>query len=810
MSTSRQDLRYGLRMLMKNPGFTAVAVVALALGIGANTAIFSVIDAALLRPLPYQQPDRLLTLGESRDSAGDELADTSYPDYLDWVRDAKSLQSLAAYSGDGFILTGNGSPEAVDAARVTANFFSTLGVKPAVGRDFVSGEDRINGDKVVILSHSFWKDRFGARPGAVGQTIRLDSQGYTIIGVLPPEFEFAPIHSPPVWVPLSPGADMARRRNLRWMMVIGRVKQGLTFAQASAEMRTINAGLATAYPQEDGKVRIVIGTLRERIIGHIRPLLVTLFGAVSFVLLIACANVAGLLLARGARRKKEIAIRMALGAGRAQLVRQFLTESVLLALAGGGLGLLWSQWFVSLMVAAIPKERLAAMPYLNSVAVDPLVLAFTFLAALATGILFGIAPAFEASRADVNQSLKDLGRGSAGRSTSRLRGIFVVAEIGLALMLLAGASLMLKSVTALFHADPGFRTENLLTFAVYLPPSAYKDDASHRRFYESFSDRLRSLPGVQGVATVSVLPLTAGGNTIRFVVEGRPTAVGAEDECNIRDTSAGYFSVMKIPLREGRFFTPNDKAPAPPTVIVNQAFASHYFPGDDALGKRIRFTYSPTNPFTEIVGVVGNENADQLDAPMPPIIYTSFDRSPDSYANYVVRTSASAGDLIGPVRAALHDLDAELPLIEPQTMDQIIAASPAVFLRKYPSYLLGSFAVLAITLAMVGLYGLVSFSVAQRTQEIGIRMALGAEPRDVLRMVVKQGMALTAAGLAAGVAGALALTRFLSGLLYGVKPTDPVAFVEVSLILAAVALLASYIPARRATKVDPLVALRYE
>jgi putative ABC transport system permease protein len=810
MGTLPQDLRYGLRMLAKNPGFAAVAVVALALGIGANAAIFSVINAALLRPLPYWQPDRLLTLGESRDPTNEELADTSYPDYLDWVRQTKSFQSLAAYDNDGFILTGSGSPEVVQAARVTSSFFSTLGVKPALGRDFVSGEDRPNGDKMVILSHNFWKDRFGARSGAVGQTIRLDGQAYTIIGVLPPEFEFAPTHSPPVWVPLSPYGGMAQRRNLRWLMVIGRLRQGSTFAQASAEMQTINAGLATAYPQENGKIHISMGTLRERIIGRIRPLLITLFGAVSFVLLIACANVAGLLLARGAQRKREIALRMALGAGRAQLLRQFLTESVLLALAGGGLGLLWSQWFVSLMVAAIPKERLAAMPYLNSVTVDPRVLAFTLVVALATGILFGLAPAFEASRADVSQNLKEQVRGSAGHGTSRLRSIFVVAEIGLALMLLAGAGLMLRSMSALFRADPGFETRNLLTFAVYLPPDSYKDDASHLRFYQSFSDRLRSLPGVQGVATVSVLPLTGGGNTIRFVVEGRPTAVGAEDECNIRDISAGYFSLMKIPLREGRFFRAGEKATAPPTVIVNQAFAKRYFPGDDPLGKRIRFTFAPTNPFQEILGVVGNENIDQLDTPMPPIIYTSFDRGPDSYTNYVVRASGSAGDMLGPVRAALHDQDAELPLIEPQTMDQIIAASPAVFLRRYPSYLLGSFAVLAITLAMVGLYGLISFSVAQRTQEIGIRMALGAEPSDVLKMVVKQGVVLTGGGLAAGVAGALALTRFLAGFLYGVKPTDPVAFVEVSAILAAVALLACYIPARRATKVDPLVALRYE
>ena len=543
------DIRYGLRTLRKNPGFTAVAVLTLALGIGANTAIFSVINAVLLKPLPYWQPDQLVTIAESR-SERDSARDASYPDYLDWTGQTKSLQSLAAFNGISFVFNGSGSPETLEATRVMANFFVTLEMKPTVGRDFAAGEDRPRKAKVVILSHKFWNERYAANPDTVGQAIRLDGKIYTIVGVLPEEFDFAPTNSPPLWVPLNPDPQYALRRNLRWLRVIGRLDQGVSFSQAFAEMQAINARLASAYPQENGAVRIVMGTLRDRIVGRIRPLLVILFGAVSFVLLIACGNIASLLLARGISRKKEIAIRMAVGAGPRELLRQFLTESTLLALGGGALGLLCSRWFVSLMLAAIPEAQLRIMPYLNKVRMDPAVLTFTFVVAVATGILFGLAPALDMSRADANQTLKDQARSSPGRSTSRLRDTFVVAEIGLAMMLLVGAGLMLKSLASLLRADPGFRAENLLTFAVDLPSSAYKDDPSALRFEQRFSEHIRSLPGVTGVATVSVLPLSGGGNTIRFIVEGRPISAGNEDECYIRTITSGYFDVMKIPLIE--------------------------------------------------------------------------------------------------------------------------------------------------------------------------------------------------------------------------------------------------------------------
>jgi putative ABC transport system permease protein len=809
----RRNVLYATRMARKSRGFTALVIVVLALGIGVNASIFSVVNAALLRPLPYREPGKLVTIGETRAQFDVPNPDSSYPDYVDWTRQAQSFESIAGYSGDGATFTGAGAPEMLDVGRVTANFFSTLGVKPALGRDFVAADDLTDGPKIVMVSYRFWKEHLGSNANVIGEVLHLDGEGYAIIGVLPSQFEFAPMDSPPVWVPLRPNHELAARRNLRWMHAIARPRNGVSSAQAFAEMRAITARLALAYPQEDGAVRLQMGALREQIVGQVRPLLLILFGAVSLVLLIACANVANLLLSRGTARKREIAVRMALGASRGQLIRQFLTESLLLALAGGALGLLASPWCVSLMVRGIPKDQLASMPYLSSVHIDPAVLAFTFLIAAGTALVFGLAPALDLSRADMNQNLKEEARGSAGSGASRLRSVLVVAELSLALMLLVGAGLLLKSVTALFHADPGFDTNNLLTFSIDLPSIAYKDDAAALAFEQRFTGQLRSLPGVEGVATVSVIPLTGGGNSIRFVVEGRPVEKGHEDECFIRSITADYFKVMKVPLGKGRFFASTDgrnQKGALPVLMVNRAFARRYFPNEDALGKRIRFTYSPQNPFAQIVGIVGDENAGQPGAPPAPVIYTFFDQSPDSFLNVVVRTAGNPLGLMGPIRGVLNSDDPELPMIEPQTMEQIIESSPAVFLRRYPSFLIGSFAALALGLALVGLYGVISFSVAQRTREIGIRMALGAVRRDVLRIVLRQGLLLAVAGVGCGVAGGLLLTRFLGSLLYGVRPTDPVTFAAVSALLIAVALVASYVPARRATQVDPIVALRYE
>ena len=813
LESTIRDLRYGTRILRQNPGFTAVAILTMALGIGANTAIFSVVYAALLRPLPYYQPAQIATLGETRDLnhlTDSSTANTSYPDYIDWTQQAKSFDSMGGYQGDQFIYSGSGNPETIPGGQATASFFATLGVKMALGRDFLPGEDLPDASKVAIVTHAFWEQRLGANPSAVGQTLRLDARAYTLVGVLPRNFEFAPVGSPPIWVPIDP-INGLERRNLRWMNIIARFKSGVSSTQAYTEMRTINSRLAAAYPQQNASVAIVMGTLRDRIVGKVQPLLLTLLGAVSFVLLIACANVASLFLARVADRKKEIAVRVALGAGRNALVLQFLTESLVIAFAGGALGLLWSQWGVKLMLAIIPQEELDALPYLKSVQIDPAVLLFTLFVAVMTGILFGVVPAIQMSRTDVNQGLRDEGRGaSAGAEKSRLRDVLVVAEIAIALVLLAGAGLMVKSVSALMHQDPGFDTRNLLTFAVGLPDTTYKDDPSAIRFEREFSDKLRNLPGVQDDAVIGKLPLTGNGNTVRFVVEGRPVAQGHEDECNIREATPNYFQVMKVRLIEGRFAAATDAADKPPVVIVNQAFAKAYFSNEDAVGKRLRFTYSDKEPFREIVGVVGNENEGQLDEPMAPTMYLPFEQSAESYMFFVVRTNLEPAALIPAVRETLRGMDREVPLISPETMDQIVAESPAVFLRMFPSVLIGSFAGLAMLLATVGLYGLVSYSVSRRTREIGIRIALGAQSSDVFRMILTRGLQLAALGVLLGLAAAAALTQLLSSLLFGVHPIDAITFLAAGLALGLVATFACLIPGRRATNVDPMVALRYE
>jgi putative ABC transport system permease protein len=812
-----QDLRFGLRTLRQSPAFTAVAILTLALGIGANTAIFSVVRAALLRPLPYAQPDRLITLGEVRGQQ--ELSgqlttgswNASYPDYLDWRTQSKTFESLAGFTADGFTLRGAGEPESVFAVQATTNFFSTLGVKPLLGRDFYAGEDADSGPYVAILTHSFWRSRFGGDPHVIGRSIQLDSNNVTVVGVLPAEFEFAPRGNVQIWTPLHIGQDMATRRNLRWMRVIGRLARGASPAKAGAEMDLINSHLAAAYPQQNGAVRIVMVPLRDRIVGVIRPLLLVLFGAVGFVLLIACANVANLLMARATRRRREFAVRAALGAGRARLISQLLAESLILASAGAALGLFIARSGTALLIAAIPQKLLDSMPFLRDARADPAVMAFLLGATIFTGVAFGLAPALELFNGNVGATLKDESRGSAGGVRTRLRNTLVIAEIAFSLVLLVGAGLMVQSLAALLDRNPGFDTRRLFTFSVFLPPLSYAKDSDAVRFNRDFTDRVRALPGVVGIASTSLVPLTGGGNTIRFVIEGQPTAAGRENESNIRDISAGYFSTMGIPLLAGRFFDDStDTASAPRRVIVNQSWVKRNLPGQNPIGARIKFTYSPTQAFREIVGVVGDIAEAGLDSPNEPILFLPYLQDVSSFITYVVRTAGDPAGVIGSIRAAVRNTDPQLILIRPITMDQIIAQSPSVFLRRYPSLLIGSFAVLALILAMVGLYGVISYSVSQRTRELGIRIALGAQPRDVVRLVVGEGARLTMTGVGVGVFAALALTRLMRSLLFGVSAVDPLTFAGVALLLTLVATAACYIPARRAMRTDPIIALRYE
>jgi predicted permease len=819
MHALAQNLRYAFRILSKSPGFTLVVVLTLALGIGANTAIFSVVYSALLRPLPYREPARLFFLGETRSQYADSVdgANTSYPDYLDWKHTAKSIQTFAAYSGDAFTLVTKGEPKNTFAAQVTPSFFSTLGVKPALGRDFLDGEMQSDGPHVAILSDAFWRSEFGADPNIVGHVIRLDGNPATIIGVLPRSFQFAPSNSAPLWVPIHQTGDLITRRSLHWLEVVGRLSPGVSPEQARAEMRSINAQLSQEYPKENSSTVFVMSNLTDKIVGKIRPILLILLGAAGFVLLITCANVANLLMTRSIGRRKEIAVRSALGASRASLLSQLLTESLVLSSIGAAFGLLGARWGVNLLVAAIPESQLLAMPYLRDAAINLPVLVFLCGITVLTGMLFGLAPGLDASRTSLNEVLKDESRGGTSAGHARLRNTLVIAEISISLVLLVGAGLLLKSVHTLLAQDPGFNLHNILTFAVNLPDASYPSDktppyysAAAVRFDHEFTQHLRSLPGVVDVGQSSGIPANGGSGTIRFVVEGRPTATGQEDECQIITVNTGYFATLRIPLADGRLFTASDTQDKPGVVVVSRAFVKAYFHGENPVGKRIRFTYSAQNPFLQIVGVAGDIASVDLAEPRPPIIYTPNDQGPNTYLSYLVRTAGEPAAFVGTARAALREMDPQLPLIQPQSLEQIAAQSPSVFLRRYPSYLIGSFAVLALVLAVVGLYGLISHMVLQRTREIGIRVALGAQRRDIMRMVLRQGTLAAVAGVFLGVVAGLMLTRLLSSMLYGVTPGDWLTFSTVALLLLAVATVASFIPARRATRVDPIVALRYE
>jgi putative ABC transport system permease protein len=818
MNTLWQNLRYGSRLLAKSPGFTLVTVLTLALGIGANTAIFSVVYSALLRPLPYYQPERLITMGEGRLQSKDNEAqsqNSSNPDFLDWQKTAKSFQSLTAYSFDAFTLAGNGEPKSVFATQVKANFFSTLGVRPLLGRAFFDGEDVPDGPHVAMLTYGYWRSDFGADPGVIGRTIQLDGKPATIVGVLPRDFQFSPATNP-LWVPLHPGPDPERRRSLRWLNVVGRLAPGVSMKQAHAEMDGITAQLAREYPKEDDSTFVAIGTLRHKIVGKIQPLLLILFGAVGFVLLIACANVANLMMTRSVGRRREFAIRSALGATRAQLFSQLLTESVLLSVIGAAVGFLGAQWGVNALVAAIPTAMLASLPDLREAGTNLPILGFLVGVTLLTTVSFGLAPAL-VSQAGIGDILKDESRGGTSTAHARLRNAFVVAEIAISLVLLVGAGLMLRSLSALLHQNPGFDPERLLTFSVNLPNSSYPsqqeypfDSPAAIQFEHQFSERLRTLPGVQSVAVTSAVPVGGSGGSIRFVVEGRPTATGQEDECDIISVTPGYFPTLKVPLIKGRLFGETDTHDAPRVVVVNQAFVNKYFSNEDAVGKRIRFTFNAKAPFMQIVGVAGTVAQDDLAGPPSPIIYTANDQGPSTYLTYMIRTAGNPDAFVGTVQSELHKMDQQLPLIQPQSMDEITNQTPAVFLRRYPSYLIGSFAGLALILAMVGLYGLLSFTVMQRAREIGIRVALGAQRRDILRLILGQGIKAVLGGIGIGIIAGLALTRLMASLLYGVKPTDALTFAIVGAMLLAVAIAACYIPARRAMGVDPLTALRHE
>jgi putative ABC transport system permease protein len=790
-----QDLRYGARTLRRSPGFTIVAVLTLALGIGANTACFSILEGVLLEPLPYKNSQDLLSVRDVQPK--DDHTPSSFPEYEDWRSHTEVFSQLAAFFRSNYVLTGNGEPEQITGLRVSANYLSTLGIQPFLGRDFSADETSRSGPHVAILSYGMWRDRFGGDANALGKSILLDDQSYTIVGVLPPSFS----------VPLKPAFLTGLRlneqiapRGFHFLNLFGRLRQGLTIVQARKQLPAIVKNIQDERHTEHG---LYISPMKDELTAGVGTPLYILLGSAGFVLLIGCANVANLLLARAVGRRKEIAIRTTLGATPARLIRQLLAESLLLAAGGGAFGLLLAQWGVQAVVTAAQGK----IPRINEVHTNLAVLAFTACVSLLVAALFGIAPAWAALNLKSSNSLKEgESRGSVNPMNSWPRKILITAEIALSLALLAGAGLMLRSLDRLFRVSKGFDSDRVLTFDINLSATRYAKPEQQVQFFQSVLDRLRSLPGVESVGLDNSLPFD-GSVDGGYAIEGRTFAPDSQPSADKRIVSPGYFQTLRIPLLEGRDFTDADIAQAPHVTIINKAFAEKYFPRENPIGHRIGFLWG-INGLQTIVGIVGNVRHDSLAVEGPPAAYVPVAQRPDSGFSVAIRSKLDPKSLVTAARQQVLAIDPSQPITHVGTLDELVALSAAS--QRLPSLLLGAFAGLALILAAIGIYGVFSYSVMQRTAEIGIRAALGAHPRDILRLVIGHGVKLTLAGVAVGVVAALALTRLLSSLLYGVSTRDPLTFILASLLLAVVAVLACYIPARRAMRVDPLVALRHE
>jgi putative ABC transport system permease protein len=802
MGTLLQDIRYGIRTLAKNPGFTAVAVLTLALGVGVNAAMFSVINSTLLTPLPYKHPDRLVWLGTSHPRFNHPIP-ISAPDFLDWKSQNSVFEHMSAIWTDGFTLTGKGEPEILSGAQVSANFFKLFDAVPEWGRGFLEGEDQAGRNHVAVLSYDLWKNRFASNPNVLGTSLTLDGESYTIVGIAPQGFAY------PSWVQFwSPLVLDARQhpRGNHYLRAVGLLRPGVTLAEAQAQMSTVGRRLAAAYPDSNQGVGVQLVLLKERLVQFIRPALLVLFGSVGFVLLIACANVANLLLAKATKRQKEIALRSALGARRLRLIRLFLTESLVLSFLAAGFGVLVATWSLNLLRALKPDS----IPDVSNIHLDLHVLGFLLAIAFLVGIVLGIAPAWHASKLRLNESLKEsVGAGLGGTSGGNLRNVLVVAEIALSLVLLVGAGLLIRSFIRLLNTQPGYDASNLLTFQISLPDSRYPKESHAFAFYREALDRIRACPGVQSVAISNTLPPFGTETDGPFYVEGHEPSNPNEAPDTIYDpVSTEYFRTLKTPLIAGRYFTEQESNDKSRVAIINESMARAFFGGErSAVGKRMKLVGFDEN-WWEVVGVVADERFFGWDSDPYSGTYFPYGASPERGMAFVVRTKIDPMFVSSSVRQAIWSIDKDLPFTEVQTMDQRLSQSFAG--RRFHMILLGVFAGLALVLSLVGIYGVMSYSVAQRTREIGVRMALGADRRHVLKLVLGQGLVLTLIGIAAGLGGAFALTRFLATLLYGVHPTDALTFAVVPLLLAAIAILACYIPARRATKVDPLVALRYE
>lgn len=798
-----QDLRFGARMLVKQPGFSLIAVLTLSLGIGANTAIFSIVNAVLLRPLPYQVPERLVSVQESF-SPGRGIT-VSYPNFADWQTRQTVFEGISAVRGnESFNFTGTGEPERLSGRLVSAAFLATLGIQPQLGRDFLAEEDQPSAAPAVILSYGFWQRRFGNDPSLIGKQLTLNNQSYTVIGVTPANFQYG--LEADVTVPIGLQAERFRNRGSDpGIGVVARLKPNLSQQQAETAMNLIAARLEEQYPATNKGRRVLLTPLHESVVGNVRQPLLILLGAVGLVLLIACANVANLLLVRASVRQKEMAVRVALGASRATLIRQLLMESVVLAALGAALGIVLAFWGTSLIAAQLP----GGLPRLQEATVDASVLVFTLAVTLLTGLLFGLAPALQTSRPNLTEELKEGARGSSGRR-QRLRSVLVVAEVALTLTLLVGAGLLLQSFRRVLQVDPGFNPNNLLTMQVSVNNP---DGQQVANFFDQLQQNVRNLPGVKAVAVSNGLPFGTA-NFPTFLIEGRPETESKPS--GIRYTvSPDYFQTMGIALLKGRLFTPEDTRDSQPVIVIDEVLAQKYFPNEDPIGRRLK--HGATTPGLEIVGVVRHVEPNSLDAQgtAPAQFYTNFNQLalqglPGSVRriNLLTRTAVEPASLATAVRAQIAALNKDQAVFNVRTMEELVAQS--VTPRRFSMLLLTVFALVALALASLGIYGLMSYAVAQRTREIGVRMALGAQMGDVLKLVVGQGMKLTLLGVWLGLVASLALTRTIKTLLFGVSATDPLTFVGIALLLICVALVACWIPARRATKVDPLVALRSE
>jgi len=819
LETFGQNVRYGARVLRKNPAFTAVAILTLALGIGANTAIFSVVNAALLQPLPYADPASLVIVWETDSQARppNPHNTVSPPDYLDWRRESDIFSGMVAIYDERANLTGGGLPEQVVLQEVTVDFFSVLGVHPIHGPGFTAENGQPGHDNVVVLSYGFWKERFGGDPNIVGKFVMLNGHSLAVVGVAPQKFQWFIKDStltgakPQMWTPLIFPPDLADRKNVgRFLTVVARLRPGVPVTQAQAQMTAVASRIAEQYPDFNGHWGANVVPLREQISGDLRTALLVLFGAVTLVLLIACANVSSLLLARGAQREREIGVRIAIGAGPWQIARQLLIESILLALIGGAIGIALAFWGTNALLAASPANLLD----LRSVSIDWRVLVFVTGSTLLACMLFGLLPSYIATQSGTSETLKEGGRGGSGaRQRSHAGNAFVVAQMCLALVLLTSSGLLIRSFVRLARVDPGFNSSRLLAFKVSLPEAKYKDDAARLAFFREFLGRISNLPGVRGATMNSFPPFSGlGADTGVHILSQPSRSLMDLPDASVRVVGPNYFSTMQIPLHAGREFNPEELTKERHVVVVNQAFVDRYLSGVNPLGQRavifMKSLEESKNPPSDIIGVVGDVRQIGLDAPAQPTVYWPHPELVYSEMAILVRTANDPLASVSAVRSELRQMDAELPMAGIATMDQLLAGS--ISRSRFTMLLLGIFAAIALVLAAIGVYGLVAYSVSQRTREFGVRMALGANRQDVLRLVLSHGARLTLFGIALGVAASLATTRVLAILLYGTSATDLPTFTAVALLLALVAIAACYIPARRATRVDPIVALRYE